>query len=565
MPTYNITAPDGKKLRITVPEGTSPDEVLQHVQANYAETAKKTELHNKTLEDSAAWDAAHANPTSDSGLENFVAGVTRGQNSFVGGVRQKYNALVGDKEKLAELNQSAEQTNKQDAPLLDTTEGAAGDFTGKVLPTAALALLTSRFGPAIPMLAARGAIPAAVRGGIAMAQGALGGAAGGATSELTPEQEAAGMRAENTESGAKWGAALVPGIGALKYGARQVGNMFRDLPEEAMLNLAHRLGYTGNPADAIARLRAALSDARSSVGGRAREMYSAAEDTTGLPSVGLDSLQQNLDPAVVNATFTDLAPTLNPKVARVGAALRGGATSPIISATGDALPTTASFSDMRDAIRQLKSAKRALEATPEGSTKAQGYGRMITEMEASLDNWASRSPDSQAARDAGNAADQYYREQVLPFVAKKTPLGNMTTKTGDYVVGAEDKFLDPSAGNELQDMLIRAPGTLGPMRGVAGARILEKTGSTPAADALRNIPPALLTPEERALQGRIVEALRRRTGEGRSILPNIFQGTGALARWKNGVDPAESATTRYLQRTFYPLAGYTAGRDEENN
>lgn len=40
MPTYQITAPDGTKLRITAPEGASQEDVLAYAKANYKKPAK---------------------------------------------------------------------------------------------------------------------------------------------------------------------------------------------------------------------------------------------------------------------------------------------------------------------------------------------------------------------------------------------------------------------------------------------------------------------------------------------------------------------------------------------
>jgi hypothetical protein len=50
MPTYQITAPDGKTLRITAPEGATQEEVLAYAQSNYNATPSLPEKMGKSIE-----------------------------------------------------------------------------------------------------------------------------------------------------------------------------------------------------------------------------------------------------------------------------------------------------------------------------------------------------------------------------------------------------------------------------------------------------------------------------------------------------------------------------------
>jgi hypothetical protein len=195
MPVFQITAPDGRKFRVTGPEGSTKEQALAQVQQQ-AERPQSAE--------------APASPTDGATFgENFSAGVGksfvdtgRGIGQLIAGIGAKVMPSVY--QPIADnIQAGVDEATRLDAPLMATGGGITGNIAGQ---------------------AAQFAIPgSAVAGGglkllPRLARGAAAGAAIANTQPVTGEQ----TRLGNTAFGAAGGAAgegIAAGIGRLAAGS----------------------------------------------------------------------------------------------------------------------------------------------------------------------------------------------------------------------------------------------------------------------------------------------------------------------------------------------------------
>lgn len=163
MPTYEITAPDGKVLEITAPDGATQEQVLAYAQAQYkpggasfagvrggvqstesrAErdaTGALTDWGQRVEAQRAADRAAYA-PTGGFG-GNFVAGMGRSVAETGRGVKQ-IGAAVLDAIPGVDLTDARQrmdadiaESRRLDAPLMGTAGGQIGNVTGAALQAA---------------------------------------------------------------------------------------------------------------------------------------------------------------------------------------------------------------------------------------------------------------------------------------------------------------------------------------------------------------------------------------------------------------------------------------------
>lgn len=266
MPTYKITAPDGKVLRINAPEGATQEQVLAYAQANYATQPQETrqqrydrihaelELRNGTggidpTEGMSAWEKTMA------GAGRSVAETWRGLKQVGGAIADQIPGV--DLSDFRRRTQAEIDWNRQlDAPLMNTGWGQFGNVLGTaaqlytpgtalkgtaaaryLLPTtirgnalqgAVLGTLQptatgeSRVGNTLAGGAAGGAGAAAMKGvtaGYRAARNALAGA-GGVSSAERAAAERLLAEAENPASLLQAAPSLVPGV-------------LRDLAEES--------------------------------------------------------------------------------------------------------------------------------------------------------------------------------------------------------------------------------------------------------------------------------------------------------------------------------------------
>lgn len=211
MPVHYVNTPDGKRIEVTAPEGASQAEIVAYAQKMYAQEQKKT---LKPVE-------KPVNPTEGmTSGDKFVSGVGSAMVNTGMGLKQAglwagNKAGIVDDSTLANYQSEVDAERKLQAPLLDTGWGTAGNIGGNIA-------LGAAGGSALaPLKAAQGAGWLA-RGGVAAANGGIGGAALASTQPVGSGE----TRLGNTVEGAKWGMAggaaghtIGTGIGRLAKGA----------------------------------------------------------------------------------------------------------------------------------------------------------------------------------------------------------------------------------------------------------------------------------------------------------------------------------------------------------
>jgi hypothetical protein len=126
MPIYTLEGPDGKKYRIEGPEGATAEQLSAFVQS--APASKEERIKAQQTADRETY-----NPTAGmSGVDKFRAGVGKSMTDLVRGVGQMVGAV--DRNDVA-------TARAEDAPLMNTGAGAAGNFAGNVAMLAPTAMI----------------------------------------------------------------------------------------------------------------------------------------------------------------------------------------------------------------------------------------------------------------------------------------------------------------------------------------------------------------------------------------------------------------------------------------
>lgn len=145
MPNYIVTSPDGKKFKVTAPDGASQDEILSYAQKQFASPKPLTATNPGEYDPASKDFQAKYGPVSGSNFENFRAAYGKAVTGLGAGIKQAVQtygpAMVGGVPDFASdaagrIKQDA--VKERDAPLMRTKAGIAGNITGNVvtaLPT----------------------------------------------------------------------------------------------------------------------------------------------------------------------------------------------------------------------------------------------------------------------------------------------------------------------------------------------------------------------------------------------------------------------------------------------
>lgn len=187
MPQTKVNTPDGRTITVNHPEGASQEQILRFAKIQYQQREAPQEQP--------------VSPVSESGFENYLAGVGKAFSDIGLGARQRFydvasaiptpgsisaRGSLGDiaSQRRDELQEEAAARRQRDRPLTETRAGLAGEITGNIaafLPAGGVAgtlpramTLGATEGALIPSVSNQETVFNAATGGALGAVGELG-------------------------------------------------------------------------------------------------------------------------------------------------------------------------------------------------------------------------------------------------------------------------------------------------------------------------------------------------------------------------------------------------------
>lgn len=143
MPTFLITTPDGKRVKVTAPEGATKEQALAKVKASYNARPAAPQAPEWNPAEGGSQPLRVGLPSTDVGFDvmvpegvaNFAAGAGKSVVDMGRGLRQ-IGADITDRfmpgNRGEALAQQADDTAALDAPLMSTKAGLAGNIAGNI-------------------------------------------------------------------------------------------------------------------------------------------------------------------------------------------------------------------------------------------------------------------------------------------------------------------------------------------------------------------------------------------------------------------------------------------------
>lgn len=151
MPNYTVTSPDGKKFRVTAPDGATQEEVLAYAQGQFSQTKPLAETNPGEYDPSSKEFQSKYGPLS-SNFENFRAGWGKAVTGLGRGAVQLGAKLTSPFSPDAAFTAENDAVKERDAALMNTKAGIGGNISGAVataLPTAAIPGVNTWTGAAV--------------------------------------------------------------------------------------------------------------------------------------------------------------------------------------------------------------------------------------------------------------------------------------------------------------------------------------------------------------------------------------------------------------------------------
>lgn len=256
MPSYVFTAPDGRKIKVNGPEGSTPEQAFQIAQGQYQPEQKPSLAQTNPAEydpNSQEFQDQYGPTAGMSGAEKFFAGAGKSVVDIGRGLRQ-LNPFGS-----AEVDAEVAESRQLDAPLMQTGAGIAGNVAGTLATTVMPVGLAAKGAQAAGLAKTAAAGRSLVNPTTFKAAAAVGALQGGI--QPTVEGES---RAMNTGVGAVTGLASQGVFAAGARAARPVKNVLGATGRKAVKVLED----AGVPLDAaqktgsrtLKRLKASLFD-----------------------------------------------------------------------------------------------------------------------------------------------------------------------------------------------------------------------------------------------------------------------------------------------------------------
>lgn len=431
---------------------------------------------------------------SGNAIERFLGGANRSVTGLDRGARKLISQMTGNEEgarKYEDQEQQARDIMEQYDPK---GSGFSGADAGKLIAD---------------VLGAR-----AMGGGTrSLLAGTVAGAGFGAL-QPTTEGESQGLNAALGAGGAATGQLVAKGGGKLFDAFRKM-----EAPDalEDFTTRALGVGRSTEKGPMYEGVTNAVEAERDRLAQEFARRYGNVEGAATQP-VTMQATSRLSDEAL--SLPEEVMNSLNPGAQRVMSALRRGSTktSPIVDTAGENIvsPRNVSFVDVRDTVRQLRKAKRAMPHTDAGVARGQQIDNLIERLDQDLSTWGRPSgmgPGNADILRGARQTDADYASQVAPFDSRDTVIGQLRRGMGDE--GAIDRlFLGDNKGQAMDELLSRVPQAREDARALYGSKLLRERGDTSAIRQLEGGTTAeqLLTPQERAYTNALAANIRENKG-----------------------------------------------------
>jgi hypothetical protein len=513
MPTYEITAPNGKRFRVTAPAGASQDEVLRYAQQQFSRQKPAA----------APQQSGGEMATEGMGmLGRLVAATGRGATEVGQGGRQMVNRAMppellffGSDEQLAKANQNTADYDakvREEARLFDqglgqTGAGKVGQVLGNVIATAPL-----------------GALGAGVRGAAAA------GAAAGALQPVTGEGDFGADKVKQIVVGALTGFGVDRLMkagkitaGAVKAGAERLKTAFPKLTQEGRERMAAQvlrefaadpanLAKAANPRQFVPGTQPTLAEAADDVGlaGLQRTLQNTPEFNTrfaqiqqGNNAARVDAIRQGFGGANEGAAQAIEAARDKATLPLLQAArkVQGVNTQPVISLADKIIKDRKGRPAVQGAVQRVRDllAEEGMDSVQRLHNARQAIGDMLSGM----------SPESEAAKAASRElmaikrrldvqigkASPEFRQFLTQYADMSKEAGRV--RMGDELLGKSFATLD-ATGNPI----------LSPAQFGRAADNLDQVARQ-ATGFRRQTADKLMTPDQRDTVGAIRQDLDR--------------------------------------------------------
>lgn len=579
MARAKVELPNGKIATVEIPDGMSMEEASAELQSMYdADPASfgarpANEENNEgdviggyTPPESSMGDdvfnylSGEMNQKTEGapqGLQDLVAGIRRSSLGMTQGARKLYNQAIGDDETVSRI-EAQNQQMKDDWQQRDPSgSGLSMGDVGKLLGD------VGTFGAASAAPGMGGLLAGT---GLGAAEGIL---------QPTTQNESQMDNALLGAGGAAAGQLAGMGAGKLVDMLRRV-----DAPEalESLTRTmgAERGGVVGPQYEAITD---AVENQRDELAKALSARYQNIENAATIP-VNVQNASRLGEGAL--SLPEEVINSLNPGAARTMNALTRGATrtSPILDQSGAPIQQArdVSFTDVRETIRELRRAKRAMPYTDAGMARARQIDNIIERLDDDLTQWAGAGPEV----GPGNAdilrgareVDSDWAQQVAPFDSRDAVLGQLRRGMADE--GAVNRlFLGDNKGQAVEELISRVPEARDPVRALYASKLLQEAGDISSIRKLEGGTTAeqLLSPAEREYATALAANVRdNKAGSaldvGR-ILRSLLRapvaeslGGAKVDKMLSGILPygAQEADTTVLQQL---LRAYGASQSQE--
>lgn len=446
MPTFVITTPDGKRVKVTAPEGATKEQALAKVKASYkaqpaAQSAPEwnpTQGGSQPLRVGIPGTDIGTDVMVPEGVANFAAGAGKSVVDIGRGLRQ-IGAGIADRfaggDRSAALAQQADESAAMDSPLMSSKAGVAGNIAGTIGTIYATGGALQAVG--------RGSQVATVGRALSAPTTYTGAAAvGGGLGALQPVGTG-GSRAANAGVGALLGAA---GQGVANAAGRIAQPIKRALTP-AQSRAVTTLEQAGVPLDAaqksgapgLQRVKSALRDNPVTLPAQQAqyEAQATAFNRAALRSIGVNA--DRADEAVMGAAKKRIGSAFDQAVDGVQVKFSSGFRNQlgVLGARskrllpGDSNQITATISDVLEHAKANGGAiegkfYKAIRSDLSALEKARDVGPVARELREALDNAFEQAAGPGRAKLITQARRDYRNLKILEDAIDTEGLGNIS-------------------------------------------------------------------------------------------------------------------------------------------